>query len=259
MADASSTVRSRDYWFQDGDTVLSVTEYGIEHKFRNFVTLSNDSVDSVTALLSALYVGRRRKRTRAGYLGVRNFAPTSTPTIPDFDVGIRPSPPANDTSPSSSTQSSSSPRLMEGRPGKTSRTLVRGSSVNSPSKGATVGRDFHLGGSTPQMAHQTFRHNLHAFQQHSGALGIGLATLLHATKDESLETGEKVRLHIESEGGGTRWRGRRWGSGNIKSEQIDYAVRRMGMEMGVRGWKRTDEAACGRCIVRSGSNILIPN
>ncbi|KAF8479937.1 hypothetical protein JB92DRAFT_3042188 [Gautieria morchelliformis] len=80
MADASSTVRSRDYWYKDGDTVLSVTEYGVEHQFRvhrpiltipspvfrdmlrnnqNFVTLTNDSVDNVTALLGALYVGRK--------------------------------------------------------------------------------------------------------------------------------------------------------------------------------------------------------
>ncbi|KAF8508843.1 hypothetical protein JB92DRAFT_3190659, partial [Gautieria morchelliformis] len=40
--------------------------------------------------------------------------------------------------------------LMEGRPEKTSRTLVRGSSVNSTSKGTSVDRDFHPGGSTPQ-------------------------------------------------------------------------------------------------------------
>jgi BTB/POZ domain len=79
MADASSTVRSGDFWFKDGDTVLSVTEDDVEHQFRvhrsiliiaspvfrhmlrdyqSVVTLSNDSVDDVTALLGALYVGR---------------------------------------------------------------------------------------------------------------------------------------------------------------------------------------------------------
>ncbi|KAF8502573.1 hypothetical protein JB92DRAFT_3145916 [Gautieria morchelliformis] len=86
MRSTSSPVEHQDFWFEDGDVVLSVTEDGVEHHFRVHrlilkiaspvfrdmlsmprpsgsedmpVPLPEDSVQDVTALLGALYISRK--------------------------------------------------------------------------------------------------------------------------------------------------------------------------------------------------------
>ena len=81
----SRSLRSEEFWFDDGDIVLSVTEDGVEHHFRvhhailaiaspvfremlsmpqpsdcrnQTVPLRDDSVYDLKALLGALYCGR---------------------------------------------------------------------------------------------------------------------------------------------------------------------------------------------------------
>jgi BTB/POZ domain len=34
MSEPPSPIKSEDFWFEDGDIVLSVTEHGVEHHFR---------------------------------------------------------------------------------------------------------------------------------------------------------------------------------------------------------------------------------
>ncbi|KAF8527205.1 hypothetical protein JB92DRAFT_3107721 [Gautieria morchelliformis] len=86
MNSASTPVEHEDFWFEDGDVILSVTEDGVEHRFRVHrlilkiaspvfrdmlsmprpsggedlpVPLPGDSVQDLTALLGALYVSRK--------------------------------------------------------------------------------------------------------------------------------------------------------------------------------------------------------
>jgi BTB/POZ domain len=85
MRSTPSPVENEEFWFEDGDVVLSVTEDGVEHHFRVHrlilkiaspvfrdmlsmprpsggedlpVPLPGDSVEDLTALLGALYNSR---------------------------------------------------------------------------------------------------------------------------------------------------------------------------------------------------------
>jgi BTB/POZ domain len=87
MSEPPSPIKSEDFWFEDGDIVLSVAEHGVEHRFRvhrtmltiaspvfrdmlsmpqpssseggsSLVPLQDNSVQDVKALVGALYCAR---------------------------------------------------------------------------------------------------------------------------------------------------------------------------------------------------------